>query len=145
MSDVPVRPLVVLLAEDNRADVAFFQEAARANQTAVDLHIVVNGDEALRFLRQEPPFDHAPRPDIVVLDLNLPFKNGQEVLVGMASDPTLNTIPVAVLTTSTSEACVCDVYPKGRCLYFTKTDDFKRLQDIVRNIAAHARKTMKPG
>ena len=123
---------------------AFFREAAEAGRTAMDVHVVANGAQALRFLRREPPFDRAPRPDIVVLDLNLPVKNGQEAAVEMASDPSLNTIPVAILTTSTSEACVCEVYPPGRCLYFTKTDDFKRLQDIVRKIAAHAR-TAKSG
>jgi two-component system, chemotaxis family, response regulator Rcp1 len=75
---------------------------------------------------------------VIVLDLNLPIKAGQEVLAELASDTDLNTIPVAILTTSTSDRCVCDLYPRGRCLYFTKTDEFKLLQDIVRQIAAHA-------
>jgi DNA-binding response OmpR family regulator len=76
---------------------------------------------------------------VIVLDLNLPIKNGQAVLKEMAADPELRTIPVAVLTTSTSERWVCNVYPPGRCEYFVKTEDFKKLQTIVGQIAAHAR------
>ena len=93
----------------------------------------------MQFLRRQPPVTDAPRPDVIVLDLNLPVMNGHEVLTAMASDPVLSTIPVAILTTSTSETYVCDVCPRGRCLYFTKTADFKMLQDFVRQIAAHAK------
>ena len=138
MSAAYANPVVMLMVEDNPADVVFFREAVEASQTAADIHVVTNGAEAMRYLRQEAPFDRAPRPDVLVMDLNLPLKNGQEVMAEVASDPAMNTIPVAILTTSTSETCLCDVYPKGRCLYFTKTDDFRRLQDIVREIAAHA-------
>jgi CheY-like chemotaxis protein len=141
MSADSVRPIVVLMAEDNRADVVLFREAVEASQTAAEIHVVTNGAEAMRFLRRKAPFDRAPRPDIVVLDLNLPLKNGQEVIVEMAAEIELNTIPVAILTTSTSETCICELYPAGRCLYLTKTDDFKRLQDIVRQIATQARTT----
>jgi CheY-like chemotaxis protein len=128
----------MLIVEDNPADVVFFREAVEATGTPVVLHAVTNGEDAMRYLRREAPFADAPRPAVIVLDLNLPIKNGQEALVEMASDTQLNTIPVAVLTTSTSEVCVCDLYPPGRCLYFTKTHDFRQLQDIVRQIAAHA-------
>jgi DNA-binding response OmpR family regulator len=74
----------------------------------------------------------------MILDLNLPVKSGQEVLREMAADSGLNTIPVAVLTTSSADAGVCALYPPGRCRYFTKTDDFKSLREIVRDVAAHA-------
>jgi CheY-like chemotaxis protein len=130
--------LVMLVVEDNPADVVFFREAVEAARLPSAMHVVADGSDALKFLRRQPPFADAPRPDVIVLDLNLPIKNGQEVLVEIAADPELNTIPVAVLTTSTSETCVCDLYPAGRCLYFTKTEEFKRLQEIVRKIAAHA-------
>jgi len=139
MIPAPVRPIVMLMVDDNPADVVFFREAVESSGTAATIHVVPNGAEAMRFLRREAPFGHALRPDIVVLDLNLPLMNGQEVAVEMASDTDLNTIPIAILTTSTSENCVCEVYPAGRCLYFTKTDDFKRLQLIVGQIAEHAR------
>jgi len=129
---------VMLLVEDNPADVAFFREALEAAHAPSAVHVVGDGNEALRFLRRQEPFAGAPRPDVIVLDLNLPARNGLEVLAEMAGDPGLSAIPVAILTTSTSEASVCDIYPEGRCLYFAKTDDFRRLQDIAREIAAHA-------
>jgi two-component system, chemotaxis family, response regulator Rcp1 len=130
--------LVMLVVEDNPADVVFFQEAVEAAQIPSTLHVVGDGSDALKFLRREPPFADAPRPDVIVLDLNLPIRSGHEVIEAIAPDPGLNTIPVAVLTTSISETGVCDLYPPGQCLYFTKTDEFKRLQDIVRTIATHA-------
>lgn len=131
--------LIMLVVEDNLADVVLFQEAVEFTQTPAALHVVSDGGDAMRFLLRRDRYAEAPRPDVIVLDLNLPIKNGKEVLVEMASDPELNTIPVAILTTSTAETCVCDVYPKGRCLYFTKTDDFSRLQEIVSKIVAHAK------
>jgi CheY-like chemotaxis protein len=131
--------LVILVVEDNPGDVMLFREAIEATQTPAAVHVVGDGGDAMRFLLRQDRHAQAPRPDVIVLDLNLPVKNGQQVLVEMASDPELNTIPVAILTTSTTDHCMCDVYPKGRCLYFTKTDDFKRLQEIVKKIAAHAR------
>jgi len=131
--------VVVLLVEDNPADVVFFEEAVEATRTPVTLHLADDGSEALQFLRRLGSHADAPRPDVIVLDLNLPIMSGREVAMEMASDPELNTIPVAVLTTSENEECVCDMFAKGRCLYFTKTDNFKKLQGIVREIAAHAR------
>lgn len=138
------RPLVVLMVEDNAADVFFLREAIEASRTAADLHVAADGAEALRFLRRENPAGQAPPPDIVILDLNLPLKGGREVLEEMAADPALNTIPVAVLTTSAYDHDVCELYPAGRCLYFTKTHDFQDLQDIVQRISAHARDARRP-
>ena len=139
MTAMAARELVVLLVEDNPADVVFFEEAIQAAQVPAKLHIVGDGADAMRFLRRQGSHGDAPRPDVIVLDLNLPIKNGQAVLKEMAADPELRTIPVAVLTTSTSERWVCNVYPPGRCEYFVKTEDFKKLQTIVGQIAAHAR------
>lgn len=130
--------LQLLLVEDNAADVVLFREAVLAGGMAVHMEVVENGEEAMRFLRRQGQFIQAHRPDVVVLDLNLPVMRGREVLQEMARDASLNTIPVAVLTTSTSETHVCDLYPGGRCLYLVKTDEFKRLQEMVRRIAAHA-------
>ncbi len=135
----PQKPVSILIVEDNPADVAFFKEACLVSKTAVKLQVVSNGVEALRFLRHEPPFEHATRPNVVVLDLNLPLMSGQELLLAMNSDPAINALPVAILTTSTSEAYLCEQYLNGRCIYFTKTDDFNHLQSIVKQIAAHAR------
>jgi CheY-like chemotaxis protein len=129
---------VMLLVEDNPADVVFFQEALQATGLPARVEVVDNGEDAMQFLLRRGRWAAAPRPDVVVLDLNVPMRNGQEVLVDLAGDTDLNTIPVAVLTTSTSETCVTELYPAGRCLYFVKTADFKQLQEIVRKIAAHA-------
>jgi CheY-like chemotaxis protein len=129
----------VLVVEDNPADVVFFREALEAAPLPATLHVVANGNDVLGFLRRQAPFADAPRPDIIVLDLNLPILSGQEVLVEMAADPELSTIPVAILTTSTSERCACDLYTQGRCVYFVKTHRFDELRDIVRQIADHAR------
>ena len=131
--------MLMLLVEDNPGDVVLFREALRASGLAARAEVVDNGEEAMQYLLRQGQFAQAPRPDVLVLDLNLPVKNGHEVLVEMASDPDLNTIPVAILTTSTTETCVCDMYPPGRCVYFVKTDHFGQLQEVVRQIAAHAR------
>lgn len=139
MSEDKARPVVILIAEDNLADVVFFQEALEVTQIPATVHVVGDGRDAMRFLMRQGRFDDAPRPDRVVLDLNLPIKRGDEVLAAMSADPELNTIPVTILTTSTSEACVCEMYPPGRCQYFSKTADFKELQDIVRRIVGPTR------
>lgn len=143
MNAVGTRPLVFLLVEDNPADVFMFKEAVEASQVPAVVHSAPHGQEALKFLHLDAPFADAPRPDVIVLDLNLPAMSGQEMLTKMMSEPELQNIPVAVLTTSTSETCVCDLCPPGRCLYFTKTDDFRRLGTIVSDIAAFARQTQQ--
>ena len=125
----------MLIVEDNPADVVFFREAVKAAETPAALHVVDNGADAIRFLSRQGPFAHVPRPDVVVLDLNLPVKNGKNVLEEMMAEPALRMIPVAILTTSNSESHLCGAYTSGRCLYFVKTDDFQRLQEIVGQIA----------
>jgi CheY-like chemotaxis protein len=134
----------MLLVEDNPADVLFFQEALEATGLPAPGEVVVNREDAMQFLLRRGRWAEARRPDVVVLDLNVPMRNGQEVLVELAGDTGLNTIPVAVLTTSTSETTVTELYPPGRCLYFVKTADFGRLQEIVRKIAAHAAGPARP-
>ena len=129
---------LILLIEDNLADVVFFQEALRATGLKARIEVAKSGEEALRFLRRQGRHAQAPRPDVIVLDLNLPVKNGHQVAAELAEDMELGAIPVAVLTTSSSETCVCRLFPQGRCLYFVKTDEFKRLQEIVRKIVVHA-------
>lgn len=129
----------MLLAEDNPADVLFFEEALEAAELTAKLHIVADGCAAMRFLRREGTYSDAPRPDVVVLDLNLPRMNGSEVMLEMVADPELTTIPVVILTTCTPETSTLDKYPRGYCACFIKTENFEKLQDIVRQIAVHAR------
>jgi CheY-like chemotaxis protein len=138
-------PLAMLMAEDNPADVLFFREAVKAAELAVTLHVVDNGHDAIRFLCRQGAFAEAPRPDVVVLDLNLPIKNGQNVLEEMMAEPALRTIPVAILTTSSSESHVCAIYTNGRCRYFVKTHDFGELQEIIGQIMSHARAAQGDG
>ena len=128
---------VMLIVEDNAADVFLFQEALEASGVRACIYSVSDGDVAMKFLRHRPPYPDSPRPDIVVLDLNLPIMNGREVMSEMAADPNLRSIPVAILTTSTSETCICNNYP-GSCKYFIKTDNFNRLQSIIRQIIRQA-------
>jgi len=134
-----LRDIVMLVVEDNPADVVFFEEAVRANRMNAGMHVAGDGSDAMRFLRRQDPHTDAPRPDVIVLDLNVPLKSGREILAEMAADPELRTIPVAVLTTSTSESWVCDLYPPGLCKYFLKTENFQLLREIVRNIEDHAK------
>lgn len=132
------RNIIMLVVEDNPADVLFLEEAVEVSQTKAKLHVVGDGNEAMLFLRRRGDHLEAPRPDVIVLDLNVPIKNGREILTEMAGDPELRTIPVAILTTSTSETWICDLYP-GPCKYFYKTEKFQQLQEIVKAIADHAK------
>ena len=129
----------ILIVEDNLADVVLFQEAMEAGRISAHLDAVTDGGAALRFLRRQEPYQRAVRPDVIVLDLNLPVKNGQEVLAEIVADGDLSDIPVAILTTSLFDDHLPDLHLPGRCLYFSKTDSLDELQDIVRRIEAHAR------
>ena len=87
---------VALIVEDNPADVLFLTEAIESSSTAISVQVVSNGEDAMRFLRRQEPFGAAPRPDVVMMDLNVPLKSGKEVLKEMAAEPGLRTIPVAI-------------------------------------------------
>ena len=139
MNAVAETEATLLLVEDNPADVIFFKEAVEAAGLTLAIHLVEDGEAALRFLRRQGSFADAPRPDVMVLDLNLPLKTGRELLGEMVRDPALSEVPVTVLTTSTSETNVVDTYTTGRCLYFVKTHQFRKLQDIIRQIVAYAK------
>ncbi len=135
MSDASV---VMLVVEDNPADALFFKEAVDDAALPMRHYLVDNGRDALEFLRRQGKFADAERPDVVVLDLNIPLKNGREVLEAMAADPSLSLIPVAILTTSESEEDLVRLYPPGRCQYLVKTGDFRRLTAIAGRIHALA-------
>lgn len=130
--------LVVLVVEDNPGDVLLLSVAV--DQTGIDARVCVvgDGDDATDFLARRGCHAAAPRPDLIVLDLNLPIKDGREVLAEIMADPVLHDIPVAVLTTSKSESDVCDGYTRGRCRYFVKTGDFEELVETVRRMEQFA-------
>lgn len=140
MSEASGLPLHVLLAEDNPADVVFFREAARACGAHLAISAVDNGQDALNYLRRPGPDGSASRPDVLVLDLNLPLMNGRELLTAMAADAALGDVPVAILTTSASEEHLVEAHPTLRCAYFVKTPDFRQMQEIIRQIILHAGK-----
>ena len=124
----------VLLVEDDPGDVLLIREAFEDNKVRNRLHCVSDGVEALTFLRQEGEHADAPRPDLVLLDLNLPRKDGREVLAEVKGDESLQHIPVVVLTTSKAEEDVLRSYKLHANAYVTKPVDFDRFIDVVRRI-----------
>ena len=127
-------PIQVLLVEDSPGDVRLTREAFRDINAAVQLHVVSDGVEAMAFLRHEGAYPNSPRPDLTLLDLNLPRMDGREVLACIKSDDKLKTIPTVVLTTSDAEADVSKSYQLQANCYLTKPpkyDDFAALLKSV--------------
>jgi CheY-like chemotaxis protein len=124
----------ILLVEDNPGDVRLTQEVLKDGRILNTLHVVGDGAEALAFLRREGEFADAPRPDLVLLDLNLPKMDGREVLAVVKSDPDLRRIPVVVLTTSSSEIDVMTSYDLHANCYITKPVDLDQFVKVVRSI-----------
>jgi CheY-like chemotaxis protein len=124
----------VLLVEDDAGDVVLIEEAFEYNKVRNRLNVVSDGVEAIEFLRREGPHADAPRPGLVLLDLNLPRKDGREVLAEIKDDPSLRTIPVVVLTTSKAEEDVLRSYDLHANAYVTKPVDFDRFIEVVRQI-----------
>jgi CheY-like chemotaxis protein len=124
----------VLLVEDNPSDVYLTQEAFRRSRSESQIHVVEDGIQAMAFLRRELPYDSVPRPDLVLLDLNLPRKDGHKVLEEMKSDSDLSLIPVIVLTTSTAEADVHRCYESHANCYIAKPVDFDHFERVVQQI-----------
>ena len=124
------QPIVVLLVEDDPGDVVLIQEAFEHNKVRNRLHVVGDGVEAMKFLRD----DGAERPDLILLDLNLPRKDGRQVLEEIKTDPALRSIPVVVLTTSKAEEDILRSYDLHANAYVTKPVDFNRFIEVVRQI-----------
>jgi CheY-like chemotaxis protein len=131
MSVIPVH---VLLVEDSEADIRLTLEAMKDAKVFNTLHVVRDGEEAIDFLRQTGKHEGAPRPDLIILDLNLPRKNGKEVLADIKSDESLKTIPVAVLTTSSAERDIIESYNLGANCYLTKPVDLQQFLNVVSQI-----------
>lgn len=129
-----VHLMQILLVEDNAADVRLTQEALKDAKVLNELHIARDGVEAMDFLHQRAGHEGVERPDIVILDLNLPRKDGKEVLAEMKGDPTLRGIPVAVLTTSEAEADVLESYDLGANCFLTKPVDLDQFLKVIRAV-----------
>jgi CheY-like chemotaxis protein len=128
------RPIEVLLVEDDPGDVMMTREAFQDYKLHNQLHVVSDGAEAMAFLRQEGEYAGRPRPDLVLLDLNLPRMDGRQVLESIKSDPELASIPVVVLTTSENEDDVLRSYSLHANAYVTKPVDFQRFIEVIRQI-----------
>jgi chemotaxis family two-component system response regulator Rcp1 len=124
----------ILLVEDNPGDARLTREALRDGKVRNHLHVVEDGVEAMAFLRREGRYGDAPRPDLVLLDLNLPRKSGREVLADVKSDPALARIPIVVLTTSQADEDVAKAYEYHANCYITKPVDFDQFVGVVRSI-----------
>ena len=127
-------PIDILLVEDDPGDVLMTREAFAHHKIRNPLHVAEDGVEALRFLKREGPFGEAPRPGLILLDLNLPRKDGRELLGEIKQDPGLRTIPVVVLTTSEAEEDILRSYDLHANAYVTKPVDFNRFIEVVRQI-----------
>ena len=130
----PSKPIEILLVEDDPGDVLMTREALAESKVLNALHVASDGEEALRFLRREGTFEDAPRPDLVLLDLNLPRVDGREVLQQVKSDPELRRIPVVVLTTSQAEEDILRSYDLHANAFISKPVDFDRFVDVIRQI-----------
>ncbi|MDO8541425.1 MAG: response regulator [Opitutaceae bacterium] len=128
------KPITILMAEDNATDVMLTKEALAHAKLLNSLHVVDDGIEALDFLYRRGKYTTAPRPDLILLDLNMPRKNGQEVLAEIKADPKLKHIPVVILTTSKAEEDVVKAYGLYANCYVIKPVDFDVFAEVVRSI-----------
>ncbi len=133
-SPTPLEPVQILLVEDSPADIELTREALADARVANDLHVVQDGVDAMAFLRKEPPYAEQPTPDLVLLDLNLPRKDGREVLEEAKADPALAPIPVVVLTTSSAEADILRSYELHANSYITKPVRFDEFLRTVQSL-----------
>ena len=128
------RPIAILLVEDNLGDVRWTADAFREEKLQNKLTVVGDGEEALSYLRRQGKYAAVSKPDLILLDLNLPKKNGREVLAEIKSDSDLNRIPVVILTTSQSEEDILRTYNLRAQGYVTKPLSVNRLLEIIRTI-----------
>jgi two-component system response regulator len=127
-------PVDILLVEDSPTDVLLAQEALETAKISNRLSVAIDGVEAMQYLRREPPFENATRPDLILLDLNLPRKDGREVLAEIKIDPDFKTIPVVVLTTSKAEEDILRAYGLHANCYVAKPVDFDQFTEVVKAI-----------
>jgi CheY-like chemotaxis protein len=128
------RPIEILLVEDSPSDTDLTVEALAAAKISNRLSVVEDGVQAMEFLRRQGGYAQAPRPDLILLDLNLPRKDGREVLADIRADEKLTTIPVVILTTSQAEKDVLHAYALHANCYITKPVDFQQFMEVVRAI-----------
>jgi len=131
---VAVRPAEILLVEDSPTDALLAREALGLSRLENELHVVQDGVEAMAFLRHEREYADAPRPDLILLDLNLPRKDGRAVLRELKTDERLKLIPVVILTTSAADADVQQAYGLHANCYIVKPVDFERFTRVIQTL-----------
>ena len=131
------QPMEILLVEDNEDDILLEQEALAEAKLVNVMSVVRDGEEAMAFLRREGKYQNAEMPGLILLDINMPKKNGFEVLNELKADPALVHIPVVMLTTSDSEADIVKSYARGACSYITKPMDFDKFREVVKQFAIY--------
>ncbi|AKB43859.1 MAG TPA: response regulator [Methanosarcina vacuolata] len=131
---IAFKPVEILVVEDSKGDIGLIEEGFEDAKIGNILHIVEDGEEAIAFLRGEGQFSGSPRPDIILLDLNLPKKDGREVLEEVKGDDELKNIPIVVLTTSKAEEDILRSYNLHANAYITKPVDFDQFLDVVKSI-----------
>ncbi len=127
-------PIEILLVEDNPGDVRLTQEAVREAKIRNTLNVVNDGEQAIAYVRRQGEYAERPRPDLILLDLNLPRKDGREVLQDLKSDPDLHRIPVVVLTSSEAEQDILSTYDLYANAYVTKPVDLEQFMHVVSSI-----------
>ncbi len=127
----------ILLLEDEPADAYLVRMALRESKTTANLHHVVDGREGLNFLQQIGTYANSPRPDLILLDLNMPRMNGYEFLIAVKENPALDGIPIIVLTTSEAESDVSRAYKLGASSYISKPVDMSKFVDTVRQLGEY--------
>lgn len=127
-------PVHILIVDDNSTDIVIMREAFADTQIDAVLDVAINGEEAMKFLRRAGEFSKAPRPDLIILDLNMPRKNGHEVLHEIKNDPLLLRIPVIILTTSQAEEDVSRAYAAHANCYIRKPVDFVEFEKVMATI-----------
>ncbi len=132
-----VEPIVILMAEDDVDDQLLVKDAFKEARVINRLVMVNDGEELMRFLRREGEFTDAPRPDILLLDLNMPRKDGREALEEMKNDPELNHIPVVVLTTSDAEEDILGTYRLGASSYIQKPVTFEKMVHVIETLGKY--------
>ena len=134
MPDKDGEPIEILLAEDNPGDVKLTRKGLEQGQIINNLHVVEDGVEAMKYLRQEGEYEDSPRPDLMLLDLNMPRMDGRDVLEAMDDDQELRRIPVVVLTSSEAEEDIVDSYELNANAYLTKPVDFEGFMDVIGSV-----------
>lgn len=125
------RPVEILLVEDNEGDVLLTQEAFKSAKIANNIHVTMDGEQAMRYLRKEEEFSDAVTPDVILLDLNLPIKSGQEVLADIKADDHLKHLPVIIMTSSQSEQDVVQTYNLHANSYIIKPLSLEQFSQVV--------------